>query len=200
MNLRDAPSVQGNVVAILDRGDVVASIGASPDGHWQKVSHGADTGWASFKYLQPVMAEAPVAAFPWFDIAVQEAGTAEISGSGANPRIVEYLRSTTLGADMAASDETPWCSAFVNFCVEKSGFAGTDSAMARSWLNWGRRTDAPVTGCIVVFERSTSPSGHVAFYVADSGNEIKVLGGNQGNKVCFADYPKSRILGYRVPK
>jgi uncharacterized protein (TIGR02594 family) len=200
LNLRDAPSTDGNVIAILDRGDVVESIESSSDGHWQKVSHGADIGWASFKYLQPAIDGAPVAAFPWFDIAMKELGITEIAGSGDNPRIVEYLRSTSLGGSMASNDETPWCSAFVNFCVEQAGFAGTDSASARSWLNWGRKTDTPVTGCIVVFERGAPPSGHVAFYVSESADQVNVLGGNQGNKVSFAHYPKTRLLGYRVPK
>jgi uncharacterized protein (TIGR02594 family) len=200
LNLRDAPSTEGNVIAILDRGDVVESLEASADGHWHKVNHGTDTGWASFKYLQPALVEAPVAAFAWFDIAMRELGTSEIAGAGDNPRIVEYLRSTSLGGAMAANDETPWCSAFVNFCVEQAGFAGTDSASARSWLHWGRQTVVPVTGCIAVFKRGDPPSGHVAFYVSESGGSIKVLGGNQGDKVCFAPYPRERLLGYRVPR
>ena len=202
LNLRDAPGIDGNVIAILERGDVVESIEPSADSHWQKISHGANTGWASLKYLQPAMSDAPVAAFPWFEIAMQELerGVSEVPGSGANPRIVEYLRSTSLGGAMASSDETAWCSAFVNFCVEKAGFAGTDSAMARSWLNWGRGTNNPVTGCIVVFERGAPPSGHVAFYVSESGGMIKVLGGNQGNKVSIQEYDRGRLLGFRVPR
>ena len=202
LNLRDAPGIDGNVIAILERGDVVESIEPSADSHWQKISHGAKTGWASLKYLQPAMSDAPVAAFPWFEIAMQELerGVSEVPGSGANPRIVEYLRSTSLGGAMASSDETPWCSAFVNFCVEKAGFAGTDSAMARSWLNWGRGTHNPATGCIVVFERGAPPSGHVAFYVSESGGMIKVLGGNQGNKVSIQEYARGRLLGFRVPR
>ena len=200
LNLRDAPSTDGNVIAILERGILVESIESSPDGYWQKVNHNDIVGWASFKYLQPAIDEAPVAAFSWFDIATKEIGTTETAGSGDNPRIVDYLRSTSLGGSMASNDETPWCSAFVNFCVEQAGFAGTDSASARSWLNWGRKTDTPVTGCIVVFERGAQPKGHVAFYVSETGDQVKVLGGNQNDKVCFAQYPKSRILGYRVPK
>jgi uncharacterized protein (TIGR02594 family) len=200
LNLRDAPSTDGNVIAILERRDMVDSVESLSDGHWQKVRHGADIGWASFKYLQPALEGAPVAAFPWFDIAMRELGTSEIEGPGDNPRIVQYLRSTSLGGSMACNDETPWCSAFVNFCVEQAGFAGTDSASARSWLNWGRKTDTPVTGCIAVFERGAPPSGHVAFYVSQSADQIKVLGGNQGNKVSFAHFPKFRLLGYRIPR
>lgn len=200
LNLRETPSLDGNIIAILERGDVVDSIESSSDGYWQKVSCNAGVGWAAFKYLQPVVDGAQVAAFPWFDVALKELGVAEIAGPGDNPRIVEYLRSTSLGGDMASNDETPWCSAFVNFCVEKAGFAGTDSASARSWLNWGRQADAPVAGCIAVFTRGAPPSGHVAFYVSETADQIKVLGGNQGNKVCYGHYPKSRLLSYRIPR
>ena len=200
LNLRETASLDGNIIAILERGEVIDSIKSSSDGYWQKVSYNADIGWAALKYLQPVADGVLVAAFPWFDIALKELGVAEVPGPGDNQRIVEYLRSTNLGGDMAANDETPWCSAFVNFCVEKAGFAGTDSASARSWLNWGRETDAPVAGCIAVFTRGAPPNGHVAFYVSETADQIKVLGGNQGDKVGYAYYPKSRLLSCRIPR
>ena len=133
-------------------------------------------------------------------ISENELGVCEVSGSDDSSRVVQYLRSTSLGGAMASNDETPWCSAFVNFCVEQAGFAGTDSAMARSWLKWGRNTDKPATGCIAVFARGNPPSGHVAFFVSETNDEIKVLGGNQSNKVCYAHYPKNRLLEYRIPK
>lgn len=200
LNLRDAPNTDGNVIEILDCGDIVEFIESSSDGYWQKISNGELTGWASFKYLQPTMPDVLVGAFPWFDIAKNELGVREVEGSGDSPRVVQYLRSTSLGGAMASNDETPWCSAFVNFCVEQAGFAGTDNSMARSWLKWGRKTDKPVTGCIAVFSRGNPPSGHVAFFVSETNDEIKVLGGNQGNKVCYAHYPKNRLLEYRIPK
>ena len=39
--------------------------------------------------------------------------------------------------------------------------------------------------------------GHVAFYVGETATQIKVLGGNQSNSVSVANYPKSRLLGFR---
>lgn len=47
--------------------------------------------------------------------------------------------------------------------------------------------------------------GHVGFYLDETENEIKVLGGNQENKetrtckVSEKHYPKTRLLGYRIP-
>lgn len=198
LNIRAAPSLRGQVVRIVAKGTVLTKLDTSGDGYWHKVTYAQGTGWASGKYLRAEPASVPASAFPWFAIAHAELGTREVVGSGDHPRIVEYLQSTTLKAPYSASDETPWCSAFANWCVEQAGYAGTDSAWARSWLNWGRRTDAPVTGCIAVFERNVT-SGHVAFFVSRSADSITVLGANQSDAVSIADYSAGRLLGYRAP-
>lgn len=124
-----------------------------------------------------------------------ESGVEEISGKEHNPKIIEYHQTTSL---KATDDETSWCSSFVNWCVEVSGFQGTKSAAARSWLNWGESLNEPREGCIIVFKRGNKPwQGHVGFYIGSQDNHILVLGGNQGNEVNISSYPKSRLLGYR---
>ncbi|HYC48227.1 MAG TPA: TIGR02594 family protein [Burkholderiales bacterium] len=199
LNVRSAPSLQGQVVHILAKGATVRRLDTSGDGYWHKVDAEGITGWASGKYLRATSgAAAAESRFPWFAIAYAELGVREVVGSGDNPRIVEYLRSTTLAAPYNSNDETAWCSAFANWCVEQAGYAGTDSAWARSWLNWGRATNEPVTGCMTVFSRDLN-FGHVAFFVSRAGDKIKVLGGNQSNAVTVADYPAARLLGYRLP-
>jgi len=137
---------------------------------------------------------------PWMEIARQEEGVKEVPGSGDNPRIVEYLQSTTLGTPENENDETPWCSAFVNWCVIQVGFEGTNSAWARSWLDWGQEADWNNLqgGEIVVLSRGTS-SGHVGFYTDSTDETVTLLGGNQNNQVCEAEFSQSRILGIRVP-
>lgn len=134
----------------------------------------------------------------WLDIAKGEDGIHELPGPENNARIVEYLSSTELEIGLAAREETPWCSAFVNWVMMKAGMPRTRSAMARSWLKWGRAT-VPRLGAITVFKRGLPPSGHVAFYISDDGINVKVFGGNQGNKVCYALYPKSDVIDYRWP-
>ena len=71
------------------------------------------------------------------DYAEGELGQKERKGKEHNPRILEYLATTTLGDSARSRDETPWCSAFVNWCVVRAGLEGTSSALARSWLGWG---------------------------------------------------------------
>lgn len=62
---------------------------------------------------------------PWLEIARGELGQREIKGDAHNPRILEYHQSVR---GKITSDETPWCSSFVNWAMEKAGIRGTDSA------------------------------------------------------------------------
>lgn len=133
-----------------------------------------------------------------YEIAKKEIGTEEQQGEGNNPRVIEYHSSCD--SDFT-SDAIPWCSAFANFCMQKAGGKGTRSALARSWLAWGRKIFKPHPGCIVIFERGTDGiSGHVGFYVKETATNIHVLGGNQGDSVNVSAYSKKRILGYRTSK
>lgn len=124
-----------------------------------------------------------------------EMNVKEIKGKNHNSRILHYHNHTKL---RASSDEIPWCSSFANFVVEKCGVRGTNSALARSWENWGYKIEKPVPGCIVVLSRGTNPMyGHVGFYLYETKKNIYVLGGNQGDAVAISPYPKSRLVSYR---
>jgi uncharacterized protein (TIGR02594 family) len=139
--------------------------------------------------------------YPWMKIARKKLGIHEIPGPRANAFIVECLKSTTLGRPGNQSDETAWCSAFANRIMQLAGIKGTNSAWARSWLDWGREpTDEEFgEGVIVVLERGGN-SGHVGFLEDwDEDGNVKLLGGNQGNAVSEAWFPMRRVLGYRVP-
>jgi uncharacterized protein (TIGR02594 family) len=201
LNLRSAPRLANNIIGSLRKGARVDPLEPSADGLWQKVRQSKKIGWAFSKYLTPESdSSTPIVAteeFPWMPIALSEVGTREATGAGDNLRVLEYLRSTDLERDAASKDSTPWCSAFVNWCVEKSGFAGSNSARARSWLTWGKALSRPRRGCVVVFSRKGG--GHVGFYVARDEDHYLVLGGNQSDEVRIAGYATSRLLGFRVP-
>lgn len=134
---------------------------------------------------------------PWLVVALGELGVKEISGSKSNARINTYLASVGVEPD----DETAWCSAFVNWVMERSGHAGTGSARARSWQDYGKDAGEPARGAIVVFWRDSPQSwkGHVGFVIGVSGDEVLVLGGNQDNRVCYKSYPRERVLAWRWP-
>lgn len=99
---------------VLSKGDEVELISVSGDNYWYNVTtpDGIE-GWAAHKYLRKVV-ESAENDFPWMAIARAEEGTHEFPGASENPRIVEYLHSTNLGAPSWNEDETFWCSAFVN--------------------------------------------------------------------------------------
>ena len=90
---------------------------------------------------------------------------------------------------------TPWCAAFVNAMLNRSGIEGTRSNHARSFLSYGVPTKTPRKGDIVVLGR------HVGFYeghVTRNGRTyVAVLGGNQGNSVRTSYYLASRVIAYR---
>lgn len=111
--------------------------------------------------------------------------------------IKKYHKSVGLNAGI----ETAWCSSFTNYIVIKSGFKGTKSASARSWLKWGQSIDTPMVGSIVIFWRVSPDSsyGHVGFFMEAKEDQIMVLSGNQDNRVSIKGYPKDRLLGIRNP-
>ncbi len=198
LNVRAGPSTESEVVGWLQQDSIVERTRTSADGYWYRIRRGKTQGWCAHKYLVPIAVEPDDAGFPWLAIAKGEIGTRERPGKEENARIVEYLHSTNLGAPDNSRDETPWCSAFVNWCTERAGYEGTDSAWARSWLNWGKALKAPRPGCVVVLSRGND-AGHVGFYVGKTASGIQVLGGNQGDRVCISTFPLSRVLGYRAP-
>lgn len=130
---------------------------------------------------------------PWLSIAKAEKGTKEIIGTQDNPRIIEYHSTTTL---KATDDETPWCSAFVCWCLQQAGYKHTHSAAAKSYLKYGVPCDM-VLGSIAVFERKGG--NHVGFVVAWDDVFVFVLGGNQQNEVNVKQYARNRLLATRFP-
>lgn len=148
-----------------------------------------------FPMLAPAASPAGTSEFKWMAIARSELGQAEIPGSPSNTRIQAYNATTHGGAE---ADSVPWCSSFVNFCVKQAGFTGTNSKSARSWLEWGVEADDFLPGCIVVLKREELPKGHVGFYVGRESGRIRLLGGNQGDKVSIASYDADRVIGWRM--
>ncbi|MCE3608297.1 TIGR02594 family protein [Massilia sp. P8910] len=204
LRLRGGPSLTFAALETLPLGAVVQ--GLRRDGDWIQVDINGDglaDGFAASAFLKPLAGGLPIpeqtGASPYAVAQAELAlGVREIPGAGNNPRIVLY-HSTTEGG--GAPDQTAWCSSFVNYCVEQAGLTGTNSKRARSWHDdhWGQEvTDDPRTGDIVVWQRQspTDNGGHVGFFVEKINNDvIRVLGGNQGQRVKMSDYPVDGTLG-----
>ena len=138
----------------------------------------------------------------WMAVARMERGTKEYAGDADNPDVLKYLESVdTLSISAQRNDETPWCSAFANWCMEQADLKGTENAAARSWLNWGKEISDPEPGCVTVLWRGAPDGwkGHVGFFVKKTGQHIYLLGGNQNDQVNIKRYGLNRLLGYRMP-
>lgn len=205
--LRRGPGTSYERIRSLPFGTQV--FGISVHGDWVLVDTEGDgkaDGYCHRGYLEAVAdafgARHPALAAP-YQIARQELADNiyEFPGKKTNPRIYLYHASTGHGDE----DSVPWCSSFVNYCVEKAGLKGTDSKAARSWheQGWGDEvTDAPREGDIVVWRRQWTNAagkpevgGHVGFLVSANSTSITVLGGNQSGRVSIASYPRNGSLG-----
>lgn len=132
----------------------------------------------------------------WMKEARRYIGLEEIPGAANNSTIIGWLvRLSAWWRD----DETPWCGAFVAHCLQETGYPIPQYWMrALAWAEWGRPLVVPMVGCVVVFSRKGG--GHVGFVIGqDAQGNLLVLGGNQGNRVSIAAFPRSRVVAYRWP-
>jgi uncharacterized protein (TIGR02594 family) len=135
---------------------------------------------------------------PWLAFARAQIGVKTFAPGFSNPRITQYHDHTNLkGYD----DKASWCSSFVNWALAKVGIEGTGSALARSWLEWGKSLAEPQLGCVVVLSREDPNGwkGQVGFFVRIEAENIVLLGGNQLDEVRENSYPLKSVLGYRWP-
>lgn len=126
-------------------------------------------------------------------------GLQEWPGSKHNPQIVAMFGK--VGHGWVQDDETPWCAAFVGSILAQLSLPHTGELAARSYQNWGTAVNENTVqpGDVVVLWRNSPSSwqGHVGFFVRFEGDRVVLRGGNQGNAVTDAAYPRSRILAIR---
>lgn len=93
---------------------------------------------------------------------------------------------------------TAWCAAFVNAVLATNGLPGTGSLSARSFAKYGTETNRPVAGDIVVSKRGTGEQGHVGFFQGvDAKRNVKVFGGNTGDRVGTQTVKRGDVLAFR---
>ena len=133
------------------------------------------------------------------NFAINEIGVTEIVGNKHNQRILDYAKEA--GFTSVTTDETAWCSIFLNWVAKKCGVKGSNSESARSWLNVGTKITNPEPGDVVVYWRESISSwkGHVGIFLGFSkdGTRVYTLGGNQGNAVSISAYSTTEVLDFR---
>ena len=136
--------------------------------------------------------------FALTQVAMTQWNNTEIKGQEDNKEVVKYFKD--IGFDIN-NDETPWCSAFMNWCAKQAGLEQTYKLNARSWLNVGTpiNEDELQMGDVVVLWRESRNSwkGHVGLLMRKTDKHLYLLGGNQNNRVKISKYGKYRVLGYR---
>lgn len=133
------------------------------------------------------------------NIALSQYGTTEVVGKSHNPEVLKYFKET--GHEWITTDETAWCSAFMNWVALKAKVERSNELTARSWLSVGTEVFIPQLNDIAVFWRESKHSwkGHVGLFIGytEDRKHIYVLGGNQNNQVNIKKYSAYRLLGFR---
>jgi uncharacterized protein (TIGR02594 family) len=136
---------------------------------------------------------------PWMAEAEKLLGTYEAPGDKDNPEVVKLYAEA--GHPEIRHDAVPWCAAFVGAVLKRAGLEGTGGLSAREYEGWGENLRAPIYGCIGVKKRAGGGYlGHVGFVVAANATQIIMLGGNQGDVVSIAAFPRSQFTAFRWPK
>lgn len=133
------------------------------------------------------------------NIALSQYGVTETEGKKHNPKVLNYFKE--IGHQWVTTDETAWCSAFMNWVALKGNVERSHKLTARSWLHIGKAIQKPKLNDVVVLWRHKKSSwkGHVGLFIGYSEDQkhIYILGGNQNNQVNIKKYPAYRLLGFR---
>lgn len=132
----------------------------------------------------------------WIKTAMKEIGVQEILGKANSERVLDYHEIS----GGYSEDSVPWCGSFVNWVMAMNNIDTVKiPARAKSWLNFGVSSIAPVVGSIAV--KSRSGGGHVCFVIGESNSgDLYCLGGNQNDEVNIRVYKKEVFLDFRVPQ
>ena len=149
------------------------------------------------------------------DTARKDLGVREVPGKKSHPLIVGWLfrfaRNVKTAWILRKGDDIAWCAVFVSAVLDECGYRGTDHALARSYVSWGKPSK-PIPGCVVVLRRKGKPGAdratgsragyHVAFLEHYGKRNIRCIGGNQRNRVSSVAYSRRlyEVVGqFRMP-
>lgn len=125
------------------------------------------------------------------------AGAMAMSGGFGSSNVVAEARRYIGGNPTGRS--SLWCARFMNMVLQRSGYRGSGSDLARSFASYGQRVSGPQVGAIAVMGRRGG-GGHVGVVsgIDATGNPI-VVSGNSGHRVREAPISRGRIYAYVVP-
>lgn len=155
-------------------------------------------------------------------LAMEHVGKLEKPGAPDSPEIVGWADEVARifptpynnwAADWYNKDSIAWCGLFLAMLCARTGLdyrkPPNKYLAALSWADWGEpvqfkgkegyRLNEIKVGDIGVLVRNGG--GHVGIIVGvtNDGKNIIMIGGNQGDKVSFAEFPISRLYAVRRP-
>lgn len=89
------------------------------------------------------------------------------------------------------------CAVNVGIALAERGIKGTGSALALSYLHWGRSAGGPVPGAVIVSARRGG--GHVAIVSRVEGGVVYAWNATGGQRGWREIAYRHRVLDYRVP-
>ncbi len=136
--------------------------------------------------------------------ALQYLGVAEIPGVNSNPVIMDMAKGLGV-SDIYTNDDLSWCAIFINHLLRITGKPINLHPHDRYDLLRAMRTADLFTninkadwilGDVIILKREGG--GHVFIAIAKTPNgNIIGIGGNQGNKVSFAEFSQDRIIAVK---
>jgi len=148
----------------------------------------------------PPMAEQP----EWMTIARQFNGIRETVNGKLNPQIVDFFQLGTHFPLAKLTATTPWCAAFVSYCLHKAGMKSPLTANAAACALYGLPVVGEVQhGDVVVLApgvQGAGTSGHVGFYLQPlNAHAFWLYSGNCANTVKASVYQLDRVVAWRRP-
>ena len=102
-----------------------------------------------------------------------------------------------LGARNPTGKRGPWCAAFANFILQKTGHAPLSGDTVGAALIYGPRLHAPKIGAIAVIRTPYGREGHVGFVKdVNPDGSIELISGNWGRKVGDAHIPRRQVVAF----
>ena len=102
-----------------------------------------------------------------------------------------------LGARNPTGKRGPWCAAFANFILQKTGHAPMSGDTVGAALVYGPRLQAPKIGAMAVIRTSYGREGHVGFVKdVNPDGSIELISGNWGRKVGDAHIRRRQVVAF----
>jgi uncharacterized protein (TIGR02594 family) len=114
-----------------------------------------------------------------------------VKGKDGKPKLGKDGKAVTKakfdGLPSLVGDHSPWCASFVNYCLREARYAPGRKHMSSYTFGTDKdlfvRIKEPIYGAIRFSKRDGG--GHVCYVYGTAANKLVVIGGNQGDQICF---------------